>query len=141
MGKTAISMSIASILEQEGVLAASYFWDKNRKGSGLDSIEQFPSTLACQLASFNEDFRLSLVRHLQRPGLALFQDLPLEKQMKTLVIEPIRNLKDIFPSDTKDRFVIVLDGLDECGNQETLESLMGMVLGLRELPQAFAVLM
>ncbi|KAF8334931.1 uncharacterized protein EI90DRAFT_2882641, partial [Cantharellus anzutake] len=112
-GKTAISMSIASTLEQQGVLAASYFWDKNRRGSGLDSIEQFPSTLACQLASFNEDFKLSLVRQLRKPDLALFQELPLEKQIKSLVIEPIRNLKDIFPSGT-DRFVIVLDGLDEC---------------------------
>ncbi|KAF8334939.1 uncharacterized protein EI90DRAFT_378724 [Cantharellus anzutake] len=138
-GKTAISMSIASTLEQQGALAASYFWDKNRRGSGLDSIEQFPSTLACQLASLNEDFKLSLVRQLRKPDLALFQELPLEKQIKTLVIEPIRNLKDIFPSGT-DRFVIVLDGLDECGNQETLESLMGLVLGLQELPQAFSVL-
>ncbi|KAF8334949.1 uncharacterized protein EI90DRAFT_380394 [Cantharellus anzutake] len=138
-GKTAISMSIASTLEQHGVLVASYFWDKNRKGSGLDSIKRFPSTLSCQLASFNEDFKLSLVRRLRKPDLALFQDLPLEKQIKALVIEPIRNLKNIFPSGT-DRFVIVLDGLDECGNQETLESLMGLVLDLQELPQAFAVL-
>ncbi|KAF8341673.1 uncharacterized protein EI90DRAFT_2841489, partial [Cantharellus anzutake] len=27
-GKTAISMSIASTFEKEGILAASYFWDK-----------------------------------------------------------------------------------------------------------------
>ncbi|KAF8338807.1 uncharacterized protein EI90DRAFT_2890773, partial [Cantharellus anzutake] len=27
-GKTAISMSIASTLEKEGTLAASFFWDK-----------------------------------------------------------------------------------------------------------------
>ncbi|KAF8328589.1 uncharacterized protein EI90DRAFT_3126044 [Cantharellus anzutake] len=54
-GKTAVSMSVASALE--GILAASFFWDKNQTGTGLDSIEQFPSTLAHQLASFNKDFK------------------------------------------------------------------------------------
>ncbi|KAF8334928.1 uncharacterized protein EI90DRAFT_377070 [Cantharellus anzutake] len=139
MGKTAISMSIASTLEKEGTLAASYFWDKNRAGTGLDSIEQFPFTLAHQLACFNEDFKFSLVRHLRKPALASVQNFPLKKQMKTLMIEPMRDLKDIFPSG-KDRFIIVLDGLDECGNQETLESLMELVLTLQELPTGFSVL-
>ncbi|KAF8314627.1 uncharacterized protein EI90DRAFT_422855, partial [Cantharellus anzutake] len=106
MGKTAISMSIASTLEKEGTLAASYFWDKNRAGTGLDSIEQFPFTLAHQLACFNEDFKFSLVRHLRKPALASVQNFPLKKQMKTLMIEPMRDLKDIFPSG-KDRFIIV----------------------------------
>ncbi|KAF8336988.1 uncharacterized protein EI90DRAFT_97281 [Cantharellus anzutake] len=138
-GKTAISMSVASTLEKQGTLAASYFWDKNQSGTGLDSIEQFPSTLAHQLASFNEDFKLSLVRCLRKPALASVQNFPLEKQMRTLVIEPVCELKDIW-SLGKDRVVIILDGLDECGNQETLKSLMMLVLTLQELPPAFAVL-
>ncbi|KAF8328557.1 uncharacterized protein EI90DRAFT_1534727 [Cantharellus anzutake] len=138
-GKTAISMSVASTLEKRGTLAASYFWDKNQSGTGLDSIEQFPSTLAHQLASFSEDFKLSLVRHLRKPALASVQNFPLEKQIRTLVIEPVCELKDIWSSG-KDRVVIVLDGLDECGNQEILKSLMMLVLTLQELPPAFAVL-
>ncbi|KAF8336310.1 uncharacterized protein EI90DRAFT_2911628, partial [Cantharellus anzutake] len=112
-GKTAISLSVASTLEKCGTLAASYFWDKNQGEMGLDSIEQFPSTLAHQLASFSEDFKLSLVRHLQKPTLASVQNFPLEKQMKMLMIEPMHELKDIW-SLGKDRVVIVLDGLDEC---------------------------
>ncbi|KAF8314622.1 uncharacterized protein EI90DRAFT_2947875, partial [Cantharellus anzutake] len=112
-GKTAISMSVSSTLEEQGTLAASFFWDKTRTGSGLDSLELFPSTLSRQLASFNEDFRLSLVRRLRQPGLELVQDFPLGKQIKTLIIEPMRDLKDIYPPG-KDRLVIVLDGLDEC---------------------------
>ncbi|KAF8334944.1 uncharacterized protein EI90DRAFT_378042 [Cantharellus anzutake] len=92
--------------------------------------------LACQLASFNEDFKLSLVRHLRQRALESVQDFRLGKQIEALMTEP---MCDIFPSG-KDRFVIVLDGLDECGNQENLESLMGLVLGLQELPQALAVL-
>ncbi|KAF8328596.1 uncharacterized protein EI90DRAFT_2870129, partial [Cantharellus anzutake] len=113
MGKTAISMSVASALEKEGILAASFFWNKNQTGLGLDSIEQFPSTLAHQLASFNKDFKASLIRHLRHPALALVQGFLLEKQMKALIIEPMRDLEDTLSSG-KDRFVIVLDGLDEC---------------------------
>ncbi|KAF8331636.1 uncharacterized protein EI90DRAFT_2850437, partial [Cantharellus anzutake] len=37
-GKTAICLSIASVLEEGGALAASFFWDKNQKESGLGSI-------------------------------------------------------------------------------------------------------
>ncbi|KAF8322366.1 uncharacterized protein EI90DRAFT_2854540, partial [Cantharellus anzutake] len=114
-GKTAIAMSVASTLKAQGTLAASFFWDKNQTGSGLDSTKQFPSTLAHQLACFNEDFKMSLVRCLRQQDLQLVQDLPLDKQLKSLVIEPMRNLTKILPSG-KDRPVIVLDGLDECGD-------------------------
>ncbi|KAF8309609.1 uncharacterized protein EI90DRAFT_3104421 [Cantharellus anzutake] len=137
-GKTAIAMSVASTLEAQGTLAASFFWDKNQTGSGLDSTKQFPSTLAHQLACFNEDFKMSLVRRLRQRDLQLVQDLPLDKQMKALVIEPMCNLMEILPSG-KDRLVIILDGLDECGDLEALECLMGLVLILEELPATFAV--
>ncbi|KAF8324169.1 uncharacterized protein EI90DRAFT_2875242, partial [Cantharellus anzutake] len=113
MGKTAISLSIASDLEEQRTLAASFFWDKNQPGTGLDSIKQFPSTLAHQLASFNEEFKLSLVKRLRQRGLELAQNLPLEKQMSALVVEPMVDLKDLLLS-SKDRLVIILDGLDEC---------------------------
>ncbi|KAF8324219.1 uncharacterized protein EI90DRAFT_2900087, partial [Cantharellus anzutake] len=113
MGKTAICLSIASRFKNQGTLAASFFWDKNQSGTGLDSIKQFPSTLAYQLASFNEEFKFSLVKHLRQRGLELVQNLPLEKQMGTLVVEPMGHLKDLLLL-SKDRFVIILDGLDEC---------------------------
>ncbi|KAF8314327.1 uncharacterized protein EI90DRAFT_2876984, partial [Cantharellus anzutake] len=67
-GKTAISMSVASALDEQGCLAASFFWDKNRKGEGLDSIEHFPSTLACQLALFNAEYEGLLVSRLRQPS-------------------------------------------------------------------------
>ncbi|KAF8328567.1 uncharacterized protein EI90DRAFT_3064598 [Cantharellus anzutake] len=138
-GKTAISMSIASTLEKEGILAASYFWDKNRTGLGLDSIELFPTTLARQLASFNEDFKFSLLNHLRKPALDSVQHFPLQRQINTLIIDPMRDLKDIW-SSSKDRVVIVLDGLDECGDRERLGSLLELVLAFQELPPIFSVL-
>ncbi|KAF8317244.1 uncharacterized protein EI90DRAFT_3170488 [Cantharellus anzutake] len=58
--------------------------------------------------------------------------------MKALVIKPMRNLMEILPSG-KDCLVIILDGLDECGDLEALERLMELVLILEELPATFAV--
>ncbi|KAF8324175.1 uncharacterized protein EI90DRAFT_2365051 [Cantharellus anzutake] len=139
MGKTAISLSIASDLEKQCILAASFFWDKNQPGTGLDSIKQFPSTIAHQLASFNEEFKLSLVKRLRQRGFELVQNLPLEKQMRALVVEPMGDLKNLLLS-SKDRFIIILDGLDECGDQEALGTLMKLVLMLGALPSTFTVL-
>ncbi|KAF8338220.1 uncharacterized protein EI90DRAFT_2858761, partial [Cantharellus anzutake] len=138
-GKTAVSMSIASILEKEGTLAASFFWDKNQKGTGLDSLEKFPSTLARQLAIFNGDFKVSLVKRLRQPNSELVQRLPPEEQMRTLVLKPMDGLKGILSASEK-RFTIILDGLDECGDSVTLGTLMILVLALDELPSAFSIL-
>ncbi|KAF8343042.1 uncharacterized protein EI90DRAFT_2902689, partial [Cantharellus anzutake] len=112
-GKTAISLSIASTLDKQHNLAASFFWDKNQKGTGLDSLERFPSTLARQLAHWSEDFKVLLVKRLRNPDLELVQSLPLETQVKVLITEPMNDLMGIWASK-EGRFVIVLDGLDEC---------------------------
>ncbi|KAF8343050.1 uncharacterized protein EI90DRAFT_2903345, partial [Cantharellus anzutake] len=112
-GKTAISMSIASTLHEQHNLAASFFWDKNQKGTGLDSLEGFPSTLSRQLAHWSDDFKVSLVKRLRNPDLELVQSLPLEKQMRVLIIEPMNDLMGIWAL-REGRVVIVLDGLDEC---------------------------
>ncbi|KAF8341662.1 uncharacterized protein EI90DRAFT_3034748, partial [Cantharellus anzutake] len=55
------------------------------------------------------------------------------------MIEPMRDLKDVWSSG-KDHIVIVLDGLDECGDHERLGSLMELVLAFQELPPIFSVL-
>ncbi|KAF8331408.1 uncharacterized protein EI90DRAFT_1019413 [Cantharellus anzutake] len=138
-GKTAICKSISSTLDRQGALAASFFWDKNRKGTGLDSIEMFPSALAYQLAHFSADYEILLVKQLQDPALRMVQSLPLEEQMRALVIKPMGGIKDMLSSG-EEHLAIVLDGLDECGNQEALESLMRLVMMLEGLPSAFAVL-
>ncbi|KAF8316989.1 uncharacterized protein EI90DRAFT_2869836, partial [Cantharellus anzutake] len=111
-GKTAISLSIASTLKAEGTLAASFFWDKNQKGTGLDSLKLFPSTLARQLALFSANFKVSLIKSLRRPEMELFLELSLEEQMRTLIIEPMSDLKGVLSGGDK-RFAIILDGLDE----------------------------
>ncbi|KAF8335465.1 uncharacterized protein EI90DRAFT_332295 [Cantharellus anzutake] len=139
-GKTAISMSVASTLDKQRTLAASFFWDKNQEGTGLDSIERFPSTLARQLAAFNAEYKSLLIRQLRDPvSFSSIDGSAAEKEVKAWIINPMRELGGILSSG-KGRPVIVLDGLDECGNPEVLASLMRLVLLLDELPSTFAIL-
>ncbi|KAF8338209.1 uncharacterized protein EI90DRAFT_3042109, partial [Cantharellus anzutake] len=107
--------------------------------SMLEMEEKFPSTLARQLAIFNGDFKVSLVKRLREPNSEMVLSLPLEKQMRTLILEPMNGLKGILSASEK-RFTIILDGLDECGDSETLGTLMNLVLALDELPSAFSIL-
>ena len=131
-------MTVASTLDQRSILAASFFWDKNQ-GSGLNSLDWFPTTLACQLATFSREYESVLVRRLRQPPLSNVGGFPPERQMKALILEPMDELKELWSSDD-DRAVIVLDGLDECGDSEALEILMKLVLMLDGLPKKFAVL-
>ncbi|KAF8330924.1 uncharacterized protein EI90DRAFT_3059884 [Cantharellus anzutake] len=56
--------------------------------------------------------------------------------MRAWIIDPMHKLLSLGEA----RLIIILDGLDECGDQEELESLMKLVLILGELPATFAVL-
>ena len=138
MGKTSISMSVASALDERGVLGASFFWDKNQ-GRGLNSLDLFPSTLARQLAKHSRDYESVLVRHLQQASLSDVGEFPLDRQMRALILEPMYELKELW-SSVDNRPEIFLDGLDECGDLEALKKLMKLVLMLDELPSTFAVL-
>ncbi|KAF8335458.1 uncharacterized protein EI90DRAFT_332191 [Cantharellus anzutake] len=133
-------MSVASTLDKQHTLAASFFWDKNQEGTGLDSIERFPSTLARQLAAFSTEYQNSLIRQLRDPAsFSSIDGSATEKEMKAWIINPMRELGGVLSSG-KGRPVIVLDGLDECGNPEVLASLMRLVLLLDELPSTFSIL-
>ena len=59
--------------------------------------------------------------------------------MKALILEPMDELKELW-SPVDNRPVIVLDGLDECGDLEALKMLMKLVLMLDGLPSELAVL-
>ena len=138
-GKTAIAKSIADSLAQDKRLAASFFWDKTGSRANANTIELFPSTLASQLATFSRDYEALLVnRLLDRLSRNMFK-FPLETQMDLLIIKPVSSIGQVF-SSAEGRPVVVLDGLDECGDDEMLTRLMNLVLLLDKLPQHFMIL-
>ena len=137
-GKTAIAKSIAGSLARDNRLAASFFWDKTGSRANTNSIELFPSTLASQLAMFSRDYEALLVNCLlDRSSRNVFR-LPLEKQMDLLILRPVSSISQMFSA--AGCLVVVLDGLDECGDGKVLVQLMKLVLLLAKLPQHFMIL-
>src|SRR6266849_5526754 len=116
-GKTAIAKSIADSLARDKRLAASFFWDKTGSRVNANSLELFPSTLASQLAMFSRDYEALLVNRLLDRSSRNVLRLPLEKRMDLLIIEPMGSISQMF-SSMGGRPVVVLDGLDECGDGE-----------------------
>ena len=138
-GKTAIAKSIADSLTPDKRLAASFFWDKTGSRANTDSIELFPSTLASQLAMFSRDYEALLVNRLLDRSFRNVLSLPLETQMDLLILKPWALISQDFSSEGG-RPVVVLDGLDECGDSDMLARLMELVLLLDTLPRDFMIL-
>ena len=138
-GKTAIAKSVADSLARDKRLAASFFWDKTGSRANTNSIELFPTTLASQLAMFSPDYEALLVNCLLDRSSRNVLRLPLEKRTDLLIIKPMSSISQVF-SSMKGRPVVVLDGLDECGDGEMLARLMQLVLLLGTLPHDFMVL-
>lgn len=123
-------------LKSQGRLAASFYFDKTGANQLTDSTDLFASTLARQLADFHPPYRHILFYYL-RANQDNYPEAPIE-QLNELIIARLEEHKDMpFPPS-----VIVLDGLDECGDgaQNTLESLMTLVLELLKLPRNIQVL-
>ncbi|KAF7976843.1 hypothetical protein HWV62_5544 [Athelia sp. TMB] len=140
LGKTAIAKSIAEQLNEDKRLAASFFFDKSGRTQNTGSSKYFITTLAFQLAEFYPPYRQALFRCLECQKAILSRPVD-ERQLQDLILTPLGSITDStsttvsFPSS-----VIVLDGLDECGEPVDLESLMIIVNALAKLPPSIKIL-
>jgi hypothetical protein len=116
-GKTAIASTFATNMEDQGILGAAFFID--RQDAQRCDLSRIVHTIAYQLAKNNH-------RQLEAMWTVLrddptFERLPFEKQVRLLIKEPL----DIVRPNT---LVILIDGLDECGalnGASLLETLVG----------------
>jgi hypothetical protein len=137
-GKTAIAQSIAEACEQEGLLAASFFFA--RSVAGRDNSSKFVATLSYQLSR--------CIPEMREPLFAAIEEVPtifhlsLAAQMQMLVINPIKAAQPT-PRTQTTRFV-VMDGIDECGpdgkEQAKLIAILGTAIHeLEHLPLIFLI--
>ena len=114
-GKSTIAQTIAERLFAEGNLGASFFCSRDFKDrSNLHFI--FP-TLAFQLAQKYPEFRSHLVSLLRSNPDVVFESL--NSQMEKLIAEPLRR--------TGISTVIVIDGLDECKDDEPSSAILSVL--------------
>ncbi|VDC03766.1 unnamed protein product [Peniophora sp. CBMAI 1063] len=131
VGKSSVSHTIASKLEDSHHLAASYCFDRNDPEHHRPSL-LFP-TIARHLADTHLPFKHALVH---ANSAATFGTPDLEDQFENLLLKPLRDLTYIGP------LVIVIDALDESGDVQT-RALMLTILSKRfpELPRNFRLLL
>lgn len=114
-GKSAIMGTIADTLKANGQLAATFFFSSYSNSRERRSKQRIVTTLAYQLHQHAD-----LKHRLSGLILAAIQDDPavfemsLQEQLTRLIIEPLRRTEGQ-PSNPGIGMVIVIDGVDECG--------------------------
>ena len=132
-GKSTVSTTIAEYLRELGRLGAFLFF--NRQVAALKDPTCIIRTLAYQLASFDARIEAAVCKQIEsNPRIS---ESPLRLQITKLLVEPLTSVAEIH---TQGPIVIVVDALDECGDEKSRESLLiHLADGLQKLPAAFRI--
>jgi hypothetical protein len=106
VGKSAIMQMVA----EETPADASVFLSVNGRQDGTKTL----NTIAYQLAAKYEPYRQFISKEISRDPTLLRKALPV--QFQTFIINPFIHQHLFHPSD---RFLVIIDGLDECDNPVT----------------------
>ena len=114
-GKSAIAQTVAERMFAKSLLGASFFC--SRASEERNNIHLIFPTITYQIARKDRGFRSALVDLLRSDPSIPFQR-PLEKQMRKLLVDPFRQ------KSTAGLIFIVIDGLDECEDDEPESSVL-----------------
>ncbi|CAE6503866.1 unnamed protein product [Rhizoctonia solani] len=121
-GKTTIAYTVCSRLDKTFELGASFFC--SRVIPECRQVKYIIPTIAYQLARFSLPFRCALVKVLESDPDA--HTRALKVQYQKLMVEPLSKLevKDSLPTC----FIVVIDALDECENENSLDRILDLLL-------------
>ena len=122
-GKTTVMETFCSVLNEKGLLGASFFCSMKSKMPRRDVHTIIPS-VAKTLARNHPRFRQNLVQVLTTCPDPLGMNL--KDQYQTLILGPA---EASFGRD--ETIVISIDALDECEDQEGTEKLLNIILGYK----------
>ncbi|KAK1217765.1 hypothetical protein PQX77_019573 [Marasmius sp. AFHP31] len=133
MGKSAIAMTVSQDCETEGVLASSFFFFRS------DPKRNTPSplipTIAHDLTYTTSLMRSRIERSISEDPRIL--EATLEAQFRELIFEPARSwsrqrslwgfFTDLPGSPSVLPNIVIIDGLDECGNEEAQLRILSII--------------
>jgi hypothetical protein len=122
-GKTAIASTFAKNIQQEGILGATFFIDRQQEERR--DLRRIVQTIAYDLAKDNYR-QLEAVWTVLRDD-PTFERLTYQEQVRLLIKNPL----DIVRPET---LVILIDGLDECGASNGASLLATLVQSLAHHP-------
>jgi hypothetical protein len=125
-GKSTIAQTIAQRYDKRHQLAFSFFF--SRRNVDRSDATRFFLTFAYQMATMQSPVKQAMEDALAKEPSVLHQHL--EDQFQKLIVAPILSVKEhISP------LMVVIDGLDECGNRDYVKQLIRLLLGgARKLP-------
>lgn len=118
VGKTAIMQSIAEDPPPQVTLGASVFIAINGRNNGIKTI----TTIAYQLAAKCEPYRRFIRDEVTRDPAVLTKSIT--AQFQRLIVQPFIHEHLLDPSH---RFLILIDGLDECDGQQVQQELLRLI--------------
>ncbi|KAF9461835.1 hypothetical protein BDZ94DRAFT_1220850 [Collybia nuda] len=139
-GKSAIAQTIAEIFEEKQMLAGSFFFARGK--GGCDNVQSFVATLCYWLCLVYPKKRREVGRIVLHDQSVLYQTLDI--QFQKLIAEPFRRSKtsSTHPYWRSRRFVVVIDGLDECDSEHdqlTLLRNITFLIRVHGIPLSFLV--
>lgn len=121
-GKSSIAASLADHLHHRKHLAASFFCKQNSSVPSLSDPCCVMSSLIHQFAMFCKPFGKLVVQALQNDrDLA---NAPVDLQFDDLLVKPLQQLSESYFMAPSCPFVMVIDGLDQCGDDDTRQLLL-----------------
>jgi hypothetical protein len=116
VGKSAIMQMVA----EEAPADASIFFSVNGRRDGTRTF----TTIAYQLGAKYEPYRQFISKEIGRDQTFLRKALPV--QFQKFIVEPFIHQCLFNPSD---RFLVIIDGLDECDNPSTQREILRLISG------------
>jgi hypothetical protein len=140
-GKSAIAQTIAALLEEAGLLAATFFFSRN--ASGRNDETSLVATLVYQLIKSIPEIRAHALQAVEQDP-ALFS-CSIQAQIQALIIKPLNavaNDETLAPTLLYRPRLIILDGLDECGTtsaQTHVLNALSMAVKHLHIPLCFLI--
>jgi hypothetical protein len=132
-GKSTISTTVAEYFRDLGRLGAFIFFDRNNPANSDPNA--VIRTLAHWLASFDSHIRSVICAAIESDNK--IASAPLQRQFAKLLLDPLESIATL---PTQGPVVIVIDGLDECGDPMSRRSLLRLLSDLSKLPATFRFL-
>ncbi|TFK25098.1 hypothetical protein FA15DRAFT_372385 [Coprinopsis marcescibilis] len=128
-GKTAIAQTIAESCARRGILAATFFF--SFRSESTNNYDRFVPTIAYQLAIKVPGAREPIGAAVANDFAVVTKDL--RSQLETLILHPLSAARDSegSPTGTWPK-VIIIDGLDECGDERQQAVVLRVLHGALE---------
>lgn len=129
-GKSAIMQTIAELCQEKGILGGSFFFFRTADKRNVKT--HLIATLAYQLAMKVPVLYNHITTAIQNDPYIFAQTL--KAQMKALIIKPMLAIISTHPHVKHLRYIVLVDGLDECSPEETHREIITALSGFAFSP-------